>query len=222
MNPCVISSVQLAVILSHHPCFRDRNDIRDVSLLITTHAMKQRLLDLYLVLKPCFRGWMEATYSHPSHRKEANGTPLFVSPVHEYLRYRGRYFLRNRHCVGITFATFIPIDNREVGVVWTTTRRAYLFEYIHLQGWVVFKVLNRQDDPFLTWLRHLGGDTFVDDRSPERLFHDLVFPYFGSHPLARKRVRGIRRDDQVWDLVKRVSYDVVSHTDVRRFEWISF
>lgn len=62
------------------------------------------------------------------------------------------------------------------------------------------------------------------ERSVERLFHDLVVPYFGSHPLTRDkmRMRGIRDDDPVWELVKRVrSYDVVSPTDPRRFVWMS-
>lgn len=185
--------------------------------------MFRRWEDILYYLRPCFRGWRDVTPVHPKSHLPANVTYI-VSPVRECLQYRERHFFRDRHCVGVTFATFVPMDNREVGVVWTTTRRAYMFEYIYLTGWAVFKILKRQDDPFRTWLRHLGGDSFLregDDRSPERLFHDLVVPYFGSHPLARDRMRSIRDDDPVWELVKRVSYDIVSHTDPRRFVWVS-
>lgn len=224
MNPLVVSSFQLAAILRHHPCFQDGTAIYDLSQIITFHAMSRRWEDLLYYLRPCFRGWKNVTPFHPKPHIPANVTYM-GTPVRECLRYRDRYFFRNRHCVGITFATFVPLDRREVGVVWTTTRRAYMFEYIYLKGWVLFKILNRQDDPFLTWMRHLGGDALLvrTERSAERLFHDLVVPYFGSHPLARDttRMRGIRDDDPVWELVKRVSYDVVSPTDPRRFVWMS-
>lgn len=167
------------------------------------------------------------TEAAPKPHLPANVTHL-VSPVRECLKYRERYFYRDRHCVGVTFATLVLMDTRMVAVVWTTTRRAYMFEHIHFTGWVVFKILNRQDDPFRTWLRHLGGDALAvkrggDDRSPERLFRDLVFPYFGSHTLARDvtRTRGVRDDDLIWELVKRVSYQIVSDTDPRRFVWVS-
>lgn len=227
MNPSVISSLHLAAILQHHPCFRDGTDIHDLSQIITKYAMCRRWEDLFYYLRPCFHGWRDATPIRPKPHLPAN-VPYMVSPVRECLRYRERFFFRDRHCIGVTFATFVPMDNREVGVVWTTTRRAYMFEYIYLKGWVRFKILNRQDDPFRTWLRHLGGTALVlkrddDVRSPERLFHDLVVPYFGSHPLARDttRMRGIPDTDAVWELVKRVSYDVVSSTDPRRFAWTS-
>lgn len=224
MNPRVVSSSQLAAILRHHPCFQDGTAIYDLSQIITYHAMSRRWEDLLYYLRPCFRGWKNATPFHPKPHIPANVTYM-GTPVRECLRYRDRYFFRNRDCVGITFATFVPLDRREVGVVWTTTRRAYMFEYIYLKGWVLFKILNRQDDPFHTWKRHLGGDALLlnSERSAERLFHDLVVPYFGSHPLARDttRMRGIRDDDPVWELVKRVSYDVVSPTDPRRFVWMS-
>jgi hypothetical protein len=226
MNPCVVSSFQLAAILRHHPCFNDRTDIHDLSHIITERAMSLRWEDLLYYLRPCFREWRDVTPFHPTPDIPANASYL-VSPVRECLVYRESLFYRDRYCIGVTFATFVPMNNREVGVVWTTTRRAYMFEYIYLTGWVVFKILNRQDDPFRTWLRHLGGDTLLvkrerDERSPERLFHDLVVPYFGTHPLARdvSRMRGIRDDDPVWELVKRVSNDIVSHTDPRRFVWV--
>lgn len=225
MNPRVVSSLQLAAILRHHPCFEDGTDIHDLSQMITQYAMSRRWEDLLYFLRPCFRGWRNVTPFHPKPHIPANVTYM-GTPVRECLRYRDRYFFRNRHCVGITFATFVPLDRREVGVVWTTTRRAYMFEYIYLRGWVLFKILNRQDDPFRTWLRHLGGNALAvkrdgDVRSAERLFHDLVVPYFGYHPLARDkmRMRGIPHTDAVWELVKRVSYDVVSPTDMRRFVW---
>lgn len=227
MYPRVVSSFQLAAILRHHPCFHDTAAIHDLSHVITHHAMSRRWKDLLFYLRPCFRGWRNVTPVHPKPHIPANVTYI-VSPVRECLQYRERFFLRDRHCVGITFATFVRLDNREVGVVWTTTRRAFMFEYIYLKGWVLFKVLNRQDDPFLTWMRHLGGNALAvkrdgDVRSPERLFHDLVVPYFGSHPLARDttRMRGIPDTDAVWELVKRVSYDVVSPADPRRFVWMS-
>ncbi len=224
MNPLVVSSFQLAAILRHHPCFQDDTAIYDLSQMITFHAMSRRWEDLLYYLQPCVRGWRNVTPVRPKPHIPANVTYM-GTPVRECLRYRDQFFFRDRHCVGITFATFVPLDRREVGVVWTTTRRAYMFEYIYLKGWVLFKILNRQDDPFLTWMRHLGGDALLvgSERSAERLFHDLVVPYFGSHPLARDttRMRGIPITDPVWELVKRVSYDVVSPTDPRRFEWMS-
>lgn len=225
MNPCVVSSFEFAAILRHHPCFEDGTVIHDLAQTITQHATSRRWEELLCYLRPCFRGWRDATPIHPKPHIPANFSSI-VSPVRECLRYRECYFYRDRHCVGITFATFVSLDNRRVGVVWTTTRHAYMFEYIVLKGWMLFKVLNRQDDPFRTWLRHLGGDALLatrdgDERSPERLFHDLVVPYFGTHPLARDvtRMRGIRDDDAVWELVKRVSVDIISPTDPRRFVW---
>lgn len=222
MKPCAVSPFEFAAILRHHPCFQDGTDIYDLSHIITDYAMSRRSEDLLCYLRPCFRGWRDVTPVHPKPHLVAN-VAYIVSPVRECLKYRDRYFFRDRHCIGVTFATFVPMNDREVGVVWTNTRRAYMFEYTFLTGWVVVKVLNRQDDPFRTWLRHLGGDALAtrDERSPERLFHDLVVPYFGSHPLARDvtRMRGLRHDDPVWELVKRVSYEVVSSTDPRRFVW---
>jgi len=35
MNPCVVSSFQLAAIMRHHPCFADGTDIYDLSHIIT-------------------------------------------------------------------------------------------------------------------------------------------------------------------------------------------
>lgn len=57
MNPCVVSSLQLAAILQHYPCFKDGTDIHDLSHIITKRAMSQRWEDLLYFLRPCFRGW---------------------------------------------------------------------------------------------------------------------------------------------------------------------
>lgn len=223
----VISPYAFNVILSRHPCFCDSTVLNDVCHDIVTHAVTARLCDIYRFILPAFRMWKKSTTFWPPVDVIPNLNHI-VSPVKECTRSHDKIFIRNRFDVGVLFATFVPIDNREVGIVWATNRRAYVFDYHFLKGWVLFKVLNRQDDPFQTWMRHLGGDRIMrmqerDDRvrSGARLFHDLVVPYYGTHPKARDktRMRGIRNDDPVWELVKRVSYMVVPEDAVERFEW---
>ena len=230
MTPCVISSSALTRILTHHPSFRENTVLHDVTPIITTFAMRSRLHDLTCIILPCFRAWCVQTPFHPKQGVNPNVQHI-GSPVCEYVIYHDRLFTRRRHCLGVTFATFVVLGHREVGVVWSTTRKAYLFEYTDLVGWTLLKVLNRQDNPFLTWLRYLGGADVVrreasgDDpslcRSAERLFHDLVVPYYGCHPLCRDvgRMRSIPHYDPVWELVRRVSYMTLPEDARQRLAW---
>lgn len=223
----VVSPFTLTTILNHHPCFHDNTVLNEVCGDIVVRAKKARLRDLRQMIQVFVR-WERETIFWP----RANAVPNLnhhVAPVKECIRYHGKIFIRDRFDVGIIFATFVPMGNRNVGVVWATNRKAYMFEY-YLEGWVLVKVLNRQDDPFQTWLRHLGGERSLNAeknrderrrRSATQLFHDLVVPYYGTHPEARDvtRMRGIRCDDPVWELVKRVSYMIIPEDAPERFEW---
>lgn len=223
-----VSTRTLTIILSYHPCFDGNTVLNDVAESITYLAMVLRLNDIWFLMIPAFRKWEKSTTFWPKSTMKPYYNYL-VPPVKECTKYRDRFYSRDRFCIGVTFATFVPIGNRYVGVVWTTSRKAYMFEYLYLKGWVLFKTLNRQDDPFRTWLKHLGGNEKVcnektgDDRFSSRhaelLFHDLMVPYFGTHPYARTRMREIVHDSPVWELVKRVSYMVVPEDDARRFSW---
>lgn len=233
MKPQCVSPFQLKSILQHHPCFHDF-DLDELVGVIAQHARSQRLQDLIRHLHPSFKRWMSLLPAIPEPHIPPNVHT--DHPVREYHFdfVRNRFFVRDRHCVGVTFATFVRIGKEEVGVVWTSTRKAYMFKYEwrsnaslgHLPGWVVFKILNRQDDPFHTWRRHLGGDALArnpqDPRNVQQMFHDFVVPFFGSHPLARHatRSRRIPWNDPVWQLVKLVSYEVVSSSDPRRVAWV--
>lgn len=226
MHPRVVSSAQLASILSRHPCFCDQGVVDDLAGVIAEHARTGRWTDLVQFLRPCFRAWASVMLPSPRPRVPSN-VPHMGDPVSEFLCYRGHYFFRERHSVGVTLATFVIVDDRRVGVVWTTTHTAYLFRHVAERGWVVARVLEGQDDPFRTWMEHLGGaETLAREgpagRSAERLFHDLVVPYFGTHPHARDpiRMRAISAHDAVWELVRRISYVVVPAEDPRRYAWI--
>jgi hypothetical protein len=224
MTPYVVSPATLIRILTHHPSFRENAALHDVTPIITTFAMRSRLHDLTCIVIPCFRAWCVLTPFHPRQCVNANIDYIGL-PVCEYVIYHDRLFTRRRHCLGVTFASRVTLGKREVGVVWSTTRKAYLFEYSQLVGWTLFKVLNRQDDPFLTWLRYLGGAKASGGESypylsAKRLFRDLVVPYFGCHPLSRnmERTLSIPHYDPLWELVRRVSYMTLPD-DAQRLVW---
>lgn len=224
MRPCVPSVASLTIVLKRHPCFMDNTVLDDVAVNIVVLATHARYRDLKGILFPSFEMWKQRVTFLPRPNVEPN-VLCARTHVREYLRYHSNLFVRDRHCIGIKFATFVPLPGREVGVVWTTTRKAYMFEYTHGTGWELSKILNRQDDPFQTWLRHLRGDYTVRNqdveygiRSADELFFHLVVPFFGTHPKARNGTR-IPDNHPVWDLVMRVSKLVKPIDDPERFVW---
>lgn len=214
----VISSTTLNLILSRHPCFADTTALKDVAPTIWGFAIVSRLKDVRK-LGCLFQEWKACTLFWPKKNTKPNRND-WVSPVKECTQYAGEIFCRNqRHCLGVTFATFVPMQDGEVGVVWTTKRKAYLFVKFN-QGWVHWKTLNRQDDPFKTWMKHLRGDVqaFENEISAQRHFHNFVLPYFGTHRFAQIMWR-VHDCDPVWELVRRVSYMEESAENDKRFVW---
>ena len=184
-----------------------------------------------------FKAWCGVTRFHPKPSVPANFVDFVdYCPVREYTQFGGRTYFRKRHCLGVVFATFVPLNGRNTGVVWTTSRKAHFFQYDETQGkWAWVKMLNRQDVPFLTWVRFLGGneahkreqerrgdplDSYTN-RSPEQLFRDLVVPYYGFAKFARSRIgmRSIESAHPVWDIVRMASHMTVSLEHPSRMVW---
>lgn len=187
-----------------------------------------------MCLLPVFYGWRRVTTFHPKSSVLPISTELTAcTPVYEFTRYMERTFYRKRHSMGVTFATFVPGTNgREIGVVWTTARKAHLFEYIN-GNWVVVKTLNRQDDPFITWTKFLGGRETLqaemtaaakfpyESRTPEKLFYDLVFPFFGRTQHSRNPIyeRSIPTHHATWQIVRLASVLTLPEDHPSRFQW---
>ena len=238
IQPNVVSPSTLSTILSHHTSFEDSDVPVHVAPLICLIAETLRRYDLVRYLMPTFDGWRRVTRFHPKPRLEANFT-YFIddAPVHEHIRFGGRVFQRKRHSLGVTFATFVSYKNREIGVAWTTARKAHLFEFDD-SSWKCVKTLNRQDVPFLTWMQFLGGNELTElerqhasdsadsmnryvNRSPQQLFYDLVVPYYGTTEFTRSRIgmRSIGHDHAVWKIVRAASVMTFSADDPARLDW---
>ena len=237
ISPNVVSPPTLTLLMSRHPCFRDSEVLSHVAPNICAWAHLRRFHDLVMHAVPVFDAWRCVTRFHPKPSVPANFVDFAdYTPVHEYTRFAGRTYYRKRHSLGVTFATFVPLNGRNVGVVWTTARKAHLFQYDGTLGkWICVKTLNRQDVPFLTWMRFLGGEEALRrererggdlfdryaNRAPQQLFHDLVVPYYGSVEFVRSRMsmRSIEGAHPVWDIVRMASAMTVSPEDPTRMEW---
>ena len=95
----------------------------DITPDIVIRALTSRICDIHRLIRPALKKWEAATSFWPHSNLKPN-LNYVVSPVRECIRYRGGIYIRKRHELGVTFATFVPMGNREVGVVWTTTRKA--------------------------------------------------------------------------------------------------
>lgn len=161
-------------------------------------------LKAYRKKKKIFRIWEDITIFHPSPSVPPNEYHWSHTPNHEYLRYHKSFFVRRKHSIGITLA----VMTGHFFVIWTYNRKAFVFNF---QG-TILKILNRQDDPFITWVRHLNGKQLFNlqthHTSLETLFEALVVPLYGSHPKLRSRIsmRGVASDHPIWSLICTVSY----------------
>ena len=230
LRPRVVTPNALTTLLSRHSSFQETNVVEHLSPIICNFAFAFRIRDIIHHLMPVFDGWRRITTFHPKPTHPANVTYPYNNPVREYTRFGGRMFFRERHSAGVTFATFVPLGGREVGVVWTTARKAHIFHYEN-GSWDVVKTLNRQDVPYQTWIRFLGGREVSmqehehTDRSSRRslseLFRDLVFPFYGSTPHARNSLyeRSIHPDHPTWDIVRVASHLTVPLDHPSRLVW---
>lgn len=222
---CVVSENTVRLLLT--PLLGEADVASHVAPIVWDFAYIHRLIDIMRYLRPAFKGWEKQVSFHPlpSVAPNLNDHWTNKSAVFDYLQYHNRYFMRPKHSAGVTFATFVRLHGEEVGVVWTTARKAHMYRYRDSE-WTLFKTLNRQDDPFTTWLRFLGGNAMVEretfGRSPEQVFHDLVVPYFGTTRHARDvtRMRSISSTSPVWDLVKKTSYATVPRESPLRMNWV--
>ena len=173
-----------------------------------------------------FSKWEKDTIFTPKPSFEPTPSHWSDNPVHEYNKYHGKLFVRRAHSIGVTLATQAFMNGKMVFVVWTYNRKAYIFN----DELILFKVLNRQNSPFDTWMKHLDGKNSTEmehrhnelrgRRSSDILFHDLVVPLYGKDPMLRDptRMRGINNSHPIWVLIKEVS-DKLSIPNSNRKVW---
>ena len=215
------------------------NALCDVCSLISRLAFVQRLSDLTYRISVAFHLWRSqirfVPRSSQAHRFSINGLDEYV----EYGR-AGTLFVRPLHSAGVKLFTFVPLDGKMTGVAWTNNRKALLFDYnAEIGRWSLSKRLNRQDNPFDTWVNHLGGrdairarqrrDSAIDETCASRaLFRLSVIPFFGDDSLLissgclSQRTFIDSVDAAVTDIVRQASYMTVGANDPMRTEWTPF
>lgn len=157
-----------------------------------------------------FKKWERDTLFHPKPSFTPSCRHWANTPVHEYTRYHEQLFIRRKHSIGVTFAAQTRMNDSIVFVVWTYTRKAYVFDS-NLQ---LIKVLNRQTSPFNTWMRHLEGKemhssygySFADCQT---LFSRsvVVRSLYGADPMLMSRsIRVTSHDHVIWGMIRKVSY----------------
>ena len=214
-----------------HKLFRQHNDQYPGLLCVMDTIWRFVLLSQMKDLKKkniIFRKWEKDTTFIPKPWVKPDVSHWADTPVHEHIGYHGQYFFRRTYSIGVTLATQTFVNGKNVFVIWTYNRKAYIFD----ADLVLIKVLNRQNSPFETWMRHLDGDIstrkeqdhdeLCGHRSSEILFHDLVVPLYGSDPMLRdrSRMRGISNRHVIWDLICDVS-NILSIPDENRKVWHS-
>ena len=199
-----------------HKLFRQHNDqypgLLCLMNTIWKFILQAQLKDLKKKIK-IFRKWEKDTVFNPKPCVEPCAQHWADNPLHESTIYHSKYFFRRAHSIGVILATQAFMNGKVVFVVWTYNRKAYIFDYATLS---LTKILNRQNTPYETWMRHLEGTTATrmeheheeDRRSSEILFHDLIVPFYGSDPMLRdpSRMRGISNSHIIWGLIREVSY----------------
>lgn len=220
----------------------------DVTPRIQMIASIERCKDMMTVNKWLWTWILRTDFRPKPHHAPSH--PILSHPVIEYIMYHDKTYWRPRHCMGIVLATivFLPCGgfdgvpvcrdspDRMVAVVWTSTRKAYLYERKSVSDqvyrWQQLKILNRQDDPFTTWIRHLDGAHHVFEerklasshglrpRSAHQMFYDSVIPYYGRHHSLRNstRMRSIEHDHEIWEVIRTVSY-LLPICDEDRLTW---
>lgn len=199
--------------------------VEDVADIIYAHACAMRCEDVTLMRRALVM-WETRTKFHPKRNAMPVRRNWYDCPVYEYTVYHGEEFFRERFCAGVSLVVRLCFQGKLAHVAWTMKRKAFIYVYDQnaLQKWVLHKVLNRQDDPFQTWYKHLGGAS--DDyrarghTSPQDSFYRLVVPMFGCHRLLRSRtsMRAVEQNDVVWGIIKRLS-ESLTEFDGERFEW---
>ena len=215
----------LVTLPTLHMLFRGYESLEDLITIIWVKAVYRTLR--YQVRRfTIFDVWMTNTKFVPSNRLPPN-SDNFGLPVREYLYYHGKRFYRNRHSLGVRFASMVSYDGLAHAVIWTDKRKAYSYMFVNGKA-ILAKILNRQDDPFKTWMRHLGGQALYDaelfnewNRSPQMLFNDHVVCHYGSHPHITRRARQTRSYHPIWNLIKEVSYKTYDDVE-ERLEWKEF
>lgn len=225
----VVSAGTIGRILSRHDAFRNTCVAETVAFSIHEFAYHGRFLDVVQYLMCAFDAWRRGTSFHPKPSHAPTYAGLGHAPAMEHTRFAGRNFYRPRHSAGVTFATFVPLKGIDTGVVWTTKRKALLYQF-HQGTWTVVKVLHRQDAPFRTWMRFLGGSQMTHELSKElahygglsarEAFRIIVVPFF-EEDVARKQfpLAAAWNDHPVWDIVRDASLRTVDETDPVRYEW---
>jgi hypothetical protein len=223
IRPRVVTTSTLTTILSRHSSFSDSETIRDVAPLIREWANASRYGDIVHHLIPAFDGWKRVTPFLPGPSTPPNINVLMgLSPVNEYTRFGGYTFYRKRHSLGVLFATFVLVNDILTGVVWTTKRRAHLFQKTadDCEGWSCVKTLNRQDVPFVTWMRFLGGCDVVSAFSPLHNYRNTVLAYFGHDEFATGSPHFLESDHPTWEIVRKASLITAPADDACRFQWM--
>ena len=233
--PRSVTASTLECILSRHPCFENTNVLSDVSQSIVVEAQSlhlEYLKRMRIVTRAAFRTWFKKTvflWKSPFF-------PALVDELHGYVTeesvtfdevawYRGRLFERSRRTLGINFAAVI----RDNYVIWTKTRKAYVLKRVDGMMSVV-QVLNRQDDPLQTWLKHFNGTQLSESYArfgvewkQQNAFHSEVVVYFvGSDRLEFSgylRRKNVGNWESMLSAVELVSLKVVPANDARRFTW---
>lgn len=171
------------------------------------------------IRKRIFFWWYYATSFHPSPSFSPNQL-LRCTPLLEYCIYGGRTFARQRAGWGIRLAAMMYYGGVPAIVLWTVTRKAFIFVENALAHWELIKILNRQDDPFATWRRHCGGDAIIksillqDDVGdstatlPERvIFADRVLGVYGTHYSIRVKLH-LDTTHPIWDIIRTTGAEI--------------
>ena len=239
MTPVHVLSVPALEML-----FRQHNDQYPGLLCVvpliwtfTLHATRNEVK----VRRTFFILWKKCTHFVPRWYMPADNIPwLRHHPLFQYKLYHGNLFVRERHSKGVTFAAMIWMPHiGMLAVVWTIDRKAHVYKLdpntcnaTEATLKQPYKVLNRQDDPFKTWERHLGGREIVEtekrrhqkfphltSRSPERLFQLYSEPHFGVHPLVNYPPTRINdKKHPIWTVIRKVSY-TLSFSEEHRMQW---
>lgn len=168
-----------------------------------------------------FLHWKRQTAQTPHPSTPADPRRWCDHPLYEYKMFKGSTFVRKRFCAGIRFATMaFPSEHQTVAVVWTCNDEAHVYDVTGSDAFLFSHTIQRQHDPFQTWMQHLGGKEAVEHehlwsrndaswrtRSAEHLFRDHIVPFFGRHALARdpSSMRNVRNDHLMWDIICHVS-----------------
>lgn len=173
----------------------------------------QESINNYKIFKKKFKIWENNTIFHPKPFSKPEINHCFNTPIHEYICYHEKFYSRRKDSLGVISAIETLYKSQIIYVILTFNRKAFLYN----SDLKLFKILNRQDCLFKTWLNHLDGLNIANNqnatigiRSPERLYFDLVVLLYGNNtspPLKNNR-RCITNSHNIYKLIKEVSYQL--------------